>query len=46
MDVVKLASLGKELGHMGEGLQKFILEQQNIARDLRAQERERLDKER
>ena len=45
MDVVKLASLGMELGHTGEGLHKFILEQ-NIARDLRAQERERLDKER
>ncbi len=40
MDLEKLAALGKDIGLSGKALQDFIVEQQQVARDQRAQERD------
>ena len=44
-DLLKLQTLGKELGHSGTDLSNFITEQQKIARDEREKEREERSKE-
>ena len=41
-DVSVLVQAGKDLGFAGEDLQKFVTEQQEIARDQRSLEREKI----
>ena len=42
MDVLKLKETGVSLGYEGDDLKKFVVEQQNIARQERLEEREAL----
>ena len=42
MDVLKLKETGVSLGYEGDDLKKFVVEQQNIARQERLEERETL----
>lgn len=45
MEIEKLMQIGEKLGHQGPALQAFITGEQNRLRDVRAEERDRMQEE-